>query len=188
MSTKEDVFNYVTAFTIQDGTNSWEKFLSIMSKINEFLFGFISHSTFPTLLNYFHSPNDDEKTRKINKIQLIILYTMYGLFTIFGLFCLSSEDKVIKKTLDNPGEYIINILFIIYLISLVPIRYIIIRDNYTSNFKSTYKTHLSIITGAWYRYLRIRIIIIRNSSIFDSLCFTPVLLSYYQFADIINYI
>ena len=50
MSTKEDVFNYVTAFTIQEGTNSWEKFLSIMSKINEFLFGFISHSTFPTLL------------------------------------------------------------------------------------------------------------------------------------------
>ena len=50
MSTKEDVFNYVTAFTIQDGKNSWEKFLSIMSKINEFLFGFISHSTFPTLL------------------------------------------------------------------------------------------------------------------------------------------
>lgn len=63
---------------------------------------------------------------------------MYGLFTIFGLFCLSSEDKVIKKTLDNPGEYIINILFIIYLISLVPIRYIIIRDNYTSNFKQDY--------------------------------------------------
>jgi len=138
MSTKEDVFNYVTAFTIQDGTNSWEKFLSIMSKINEFLFGFISHSTFPTLLNYFHSPNDDEKTRKINKIQLIILYTIYGLFTIFGLFCLSSEDKVIKKTLDNPGEYIINILFIIYLITLVPIRYIIIRDNYTSILKQDY--------------------------------------------------
>ena len=138
MSTKEDVFNYITAFTIQDGTNSWEKFLSIMSKINEFLFGFISHSTFPTLLNYFHSPNDDEKTRKINKIQLIILYTMYGLFTIFGLFCLSSEDKVIKKTLDNPGEYIINILFIIYLITLVPIRYIIIRDNYTSILKQDY--------------------------------------------------
>ena len=50
MSTNEDTFNYITAFTIQDGTNSWEKFLSIMSKINEFLFGFISHSTFPTLL------------------------------------------------------------------------------------------------------------------------------------------
>ena len=33
MSTNEDTFNYITAFTIQDGTNSWEKFLSIMSKI-----------------------------------------------------------------------------------------------------------------------------------------------------------
>lgn len=45
-----------------------------------------------------------------------------------------------KKALDNVGEYIFNILIMIYLITLVPIRYIIIRDNYTSILKKDYLT------------------------------------------------
>ena len=144
MSVETERFDYVTAFKIKNGDDSWEKFLSIMTGLNDFLFGFISHSTFPTLLNSFSDPNNDLKTRKINKVQLIILYIIYGLFTFFGLFCLDQNNpqEVIlnKKALDNVGEYIFNILIMIYLITLVPIRYIIIRDNYTSILKKDYLT------------------------------------------------
>ncbi len=45
--------DYATAFEIKNSNNSWEKFICIMSKINEFLVGFLSHSTFPTLLLFF---------------------------------------------------------------------------------------------------------------------------------------
>jgi amino acid permease len=142
MSVETERFDYVTAFTIKNGCDSWEKFLSIMTALNDFLFGFISHSTFPTLLNSFSDPNNDLKTRKINRVQLIILYIIYGLFTFFGLFCLDQNNpqEVIlnKKDLDNVGEYFFNVLVMIYLITLVPIRYIIIRDNYTSILKKDY--------------------------------------------------
>ena len=142
MSVETERFDYVTAFTIKNGNDSWEKFLSIMTALNDFLFGFISHSTFPTLLNSFSDPNNDLKTRKINRVQLIILYILYGLFTFFGLFCLDQNNpqEVIlnKKDLDNVGEYFFNVLVMIYLITLVPIRYIIIRDNYTSILKKDY--------------------------------------------------
>jgi len=142
MSVETERFDYVTAFTIKNGNDSWEKFLSIMTALNDFLFGFISHSTFPTLLNSFSDPNNDLKTRKINRVQLIILYIIYGLFTFFGLFCLDQNNpqEVIlnKKDLDNVGEYFFNVLVMIYLITLVPIRYIIIRDNYTSILKKDY--------------------------------------------------
>ena len=144
MSVETERFDYVTAFTIKNGNDSWEKFLSIMTALNNFLFGFISHSTFPTLLNSFSDPNNDLKTRKINRVQLIILYILYGLFTFFGLFCLNQNnpEEVIlnKKNLDNVGEYFFNVLVMIYLITLVPIRYIIIRDNYTSILKKDYLT------------------------------------------------
>ena len=50
MSVETERFDYVTAFTIKNGDDSWEKFLSIMTGLNDFLFVFISHSTFPTLL------------------------------------------------------------------------------------------------------------------------------------------
>ena len=137
--------DYATAFEIKKYNNSWEKFICIMSKINEFLVGFLSHSTFPTLLNLYKSPNDDEKTKKINKVQLIILYILYGLYTIFGLFYLGNSNDVDKnnnnkyKTKDlKTGDYIVNILLMVYIISLVPIRYLIIRDNYTSVLKKDY--------------------------------------------------
>ena len=42
--------------------------------------------------------------------------------------------------MDNVGEYFFNVLVMIYLITLVPIRYIIIRDNYTSILKKDYLT------------------------------------------------
>lgn len=142
MSTENEGFDYITAFTIKDGDDSWEKFLSLISKINDFTFGFIGHSTFPTLLNTYKNSTDDEKTRKINKTHLIILCTIYGLFTLFGLFCLNKNYPqnlfLNKETLENFWEYLFYILIMIYLITLVPIRFIIIRDNYLSVMKKDF--------------------------------------------------
>ena len=136
---KNGILDYVSAFEIKDSLNKWENFLSIMSKLNEYLVGFLSHSTFPTLLNFYHSPNDDEKTKKINKVFFIILNIIYGLYTIFAYFCLDKQNIVnIQVKVGGKADYIIDILLMIYLLALVPIRYIIIRDNYTSVLKKDY--------------------------------------------------
>ena len=138
MSTREKL-DYIKVYEVNGDKGYWEKFLIIMAKVIELLVGFLSHATFPTLLNFYNSPNDDEKTKKINKVQFIILNVIYGLFTIFGFFCLTPENnEFLQPNCNNPKDYIIHILLMIYLIALIPIRYIIIRDNYTSVLKKDY--------------------------------------------------
>ena len=138
MSTTENI-DYKKVFEVNVGEGYWEKFLIIMAKVTELLVGFLSHSTFPTLLNFYKSPNDDEKTKKINKVQFILLNVIYGLFTIFGFFWLSLENIALPKDICNDAkDYIIHILLMIYLLALIPIRYLIIRDNYTSVLKKDY--------------------------------------------------
>jgi len=135
----KNISQYIKPCEFKEDNTPWEKFLSIMAKVIELLVGFLSHSTFPTLLNFYKSPNDDEKTKKINKVQFIILNVIYGLFTIFGFFWLSLENIALPKDICNDAkDYIIHILLMIYLLALIPIRYLIIRDNYTSVLKKDY--------------------------------------------------
>ena len=135
----KNISQYIKPCEFKEDNTPWEKFLSIMAKVIELLVGFLSHSTFPTLLNFYHSPNDDEKTKKINKVFFIILNIIYGLYTIFAYFCLDKQNIVnIQVKVGGKADYIIDILLMIYLLALVPIRYIIIRDNYTSVLKKDY--------------------------------------------------
>jgi hypothetical protein len=135
----KNISQYIKPCEFKEDNTPWEKFLSIMAKVIELLVGFLSHSTFPTLLNFYKSPNDDEKTKKINKVQFIILNVIYGLFTIFGFFWFSLENIALPKDIcKDAKDYIIHILLMIYLLALIPIRYLIIRDNYTSVLKKDY--------------------------------------------------
>lgn len=142
MSTETERFDYVTAFVIKGEDNSWDKFLSFTSKINDIFFGFLSHCQYPLILNTYEDGSNEEKTKKINKIQLFFVSILYFLFTFFGLFCLDEENPaelfLNKRSLDNFGEYLFNILLMIYLLALTAIRYTVIKDNYLSILKKDF--------------------------------------------------
>ena len=140
---KNGDFKKLSLFTIEDKFHSkptnWTSFLFIMSKIIEFFYGFIYHSSFPTLLsgldNISHS-----NTRKIQNISYSTLVLIYIIFSFFGCSFYEEkrkEDIIFVDNIDIKNN-ILKIMFktilIILLIALIPIRYVVIRDNYTSLF------------------------------------------------------
>lgn len=129
----------IPLFNINDKKNvnntSWSSFLFIMSKIIEFYYGYISHSSFPTLLSGLNN-KDNYTTKKVQIIYYSILLIINFMFAIFGCsFYQENSDLLFEKEQDKDNtfskifiEIILSLLFII----LIPIRYVVIRDNYTS--------------------------------------------------------
>ena len=139
-----DRFKYFYLFTIQpENSSSWAKFLKLMAKIIEFYYGYICHSTFPTLLSELENL-DNENTKKVHNISFSIMCTIYTLFSFFGLFCIENidnKDNQYNNILfingndmadNNALICIFKCMLIVLFISVVPLRYLIIRDIYTS--------------------------------------------------------
>ena len=138
---KNGDFKKLSLFTIEDKFHSnptnWTSFLFIMSKIIEIFYGFIYHSCFPTLLsdldNISHS-----NTKKIQNISYSVLILLYIIFSFFGCSFyeeVRKEDIIFVDNIDIKNN-ILKILFktilILLFLALIPIRYVVIRDNYTS--------------------------------------------------------
>ena len=128
-------------FTIENKylvRNPWNDFIFIMSKIIEIFYGFIYHSTFPTLL---HSLKDVNKTnsKKIQNVSYTIINIIYIFILFFGFsFYDNDKNTIIFTEIDEnqiPITFLrisFKIILIILFLTLIPIRYIVIRDNYTS--------------------------------------------------------
>ena len=139
LSTDDERFKYFYFFSFQNTSSPWEKFLALMAKTIEFFYGYIYHSTFPTLLSELKNL-ENENTKKIHNISFGIICTVYALFSFFGLFCIDS-DNIDKNVLfvngkdlkdNNPLICIFKSILILLFLALIPVRYLIIRDNYTS--------------------------------------------------------
>ena len=182
LSTEEDRFKYFYLFTIQpENSSSWNKFLKLMAKIIEFFYGYICHSTFPTLLSELNNL-DNENTKKINNTSFSIMCTIYALFSFFGLFCIDNIDNDDNKNNNilfingndiegnNAFVYIFKCILIILFISVIPLRYLIIRDNYTSIIGKEYipKKIELIITSVFFVIVNI-IIYFANFDIISNL-------------------
>jgi hypothetical protein len=101
-----------------------------------YVYGYSYHSTFPTIIGSLHSVNNTI-TKKVHLISFGIICVAYFLISIFG-FILSNEvpteifqedDKYFVggwATLRKPFKYSL----IIFLLFLIPIRFIVVRDNY----------------------------------------------------------
>ena len=130
------------------------KMLKISSYIMEYVFGYSYHSTFPTVIGYLHKVNN-KNTKKVHIISFGFVVLTYMLLTFFG-FMLSDtvpnqlfqeNDKLFKGAwgiLRKPFK----IVMVIYLLTLVPVRFIVVRDNYITlmgNRKITFLSDISII-------------------------------------------
>ena len=101
-----------------------------------YTYAYSYHSTFPTLLGSLYNVNHSN-TKKVHKISFGIISMAYLLLTIFG-FILSNKvpNEIFQekddffnedwKTIKRPFQYCL----IIFLLFLIPIRFIVLRDNY----------------------------------------------------------
>jgi len=134
-----DEYTSFSLFTIEDDNihniTNWNIFLILMAKIIEFFYGFIYHSTFPTLLSRLNNI-DDRSSKKVQIISYILLNIIYIFFLLFGFsFYDKNSDFIFGKNIDI-SNYFLEIIFkcilAILFMALIPIRYLVIRDNYTS--------------------------------------------------------
>ena len=138
LSTDDDKFKYFSFFSFNNNYSSWDNFLLVMSKIIEMYYGYIYHSTFPTLLSGLDNLKDGN-TKRIHTTSFTIISVSYAIFSFFGLFSIN-DDNFNQKELfvngknlkDNAFFIIFRLILILFFISLVPMRYLVIRDNYIS--------------------------------------------------------
>ena len=126
-----------------------EFFFSLMSFVIEYLYGYTYHNIYPTLLSTLK--NIDNKTTKfIHNISFIIILIIYFLITFFGFFLKVPMSDILFtwKTYQEVNLVRVNlfrILICIFLFTAMPIRYIIIRDNYTCLFVKNKNEKISFI-------------------------------------------
>jgi amino acid permease len=135
ISIKNNEFKSFSLFTLENGNNNkWQSFLFIMAKIIEFFYGYIYHSFIPTLLSGLPAINN-VTTKKVHNVSFSILVIIYILISVFGCSFYDKDSYFIldnNSKLDNSGLVVIlRCILILIFITLIPIRYIIIRDNYT---------------------------------------------------------
>jgi len=132
---QEESENNESSLIKPDIKNKVEFFFSLMSFIIEYLYGYAYHNIYPNLLCNLKNI-DNKNTKFIHNFSFIIILIIYFLITFFGSFLKVPMSEI----LFNGNTYqevnigrvnIFRVLICIFLFTAMPIRYIIIRDNYT---------------------------------------------------------
>ena len=139
---KSGDFESFSLFTIEPKKPTiWDSFLFVNAKIIEFFYGFIYHSSFPTLLSALDNISNNN-TRKIQNFSYLALIIIYIIFSFFGCaFHDKNSDLIFEKNINISNEVLeclFKCILILLFLSLIPIRYIVIRDNYTSIIRREY--------------------------------------------------
>ena len=116
----------------------FNKLLKVSSYIIEYVYGYSYHSTFPTLIGYLYDVNNSN-TKKVHFVSFSVVALTYWLVTFFGFLFSNAVPKQIFAENDkffSGGWKILRkpfkIVLIIFLLTLVPIRFIVLRDNYVT--------------------------------------------------------
>ena len=156
---KKEVIDKFTSHNLFFPNLSPDNFINKLFKISSYLmiytYGYSYHSTFPTLIgslkNVTHS-----NTKKVHLISFGIICMTYLLISIFGFLLtqdvpieIFQKDKELFNdawaNLRKPFKYSL----IVFLLFLLPIRFIVLRDNYITLIgekKMTFFKELPIVT------------------------------------------
>ena len=146
-----DKFNYDKL--IKPNINNYTQyFFEIMSYIIEYVYGFSYHSSYPTLLSNLRNI-DDSTTKKTHIISFIFISFSYLLITFFGFLLKTPMSEILSiKDVSSQQSFniiIFKIIICLFLFTVVPLRFIVIRDNYSSLLyrgqKLSFKTDLIIV-------------------------------------------
>lgn len=131
---------YENLFFPNISDSSVNKILKISSYIMEYVYGYSYHSTFPTVIGYLNKVNN-KNTKRIHLISFGIVVSAYFLITFFGFMQSSPVPQILFKDDDKlfNGAWLVlripfKIVMVIYLLTLIPVRFIVIRDNYITLF------------------------------------------------------
>ena len=132
----------------------WNKLFKISSYIMVYVYAYSYHSTFPTLIGSLKNISHSNST-KVHIISFGIIFIAYLLISIFGFMLSNSvpneifqeNDELFKDgwgKLRKPFK----ITLVLFLLFLIPIRFIVLRDNYITLFgrkKMTFFRELPIV-------------------------------------------
>ena len=111
--------------------------LDVLSNFVTFVYGYCYHSTFPTLMGNLYIVNEST-TKRVHIISFASIFCAFFLITFFGF--LYEKDVPIVLFIQNiqkiiHSEFILivfKIILSLFFFTLIPIRFMIVRDNYTT--------------------------------------------------------
>ena len=148
-----DKFSKKKLLNPSEDQGGWQMFFISITACIKYIYGYSYHSSFPTLLGNLKNIND-LTSMKVHKISFYIICGSYILISFFGYLIEEPVPRVLYRGYENSNEkdyFTIALKFIIFvfLFSLIPSRYITIRDGYTcliGKENLTYKKDLLITT------------------------------------------
>ena len=121
-----------------DTDNNLDLFFFINSYSIVYIYGYSYHSSFPTLLGNFQNNLDEKNSRNVQIISFIIIGISYFLITFFGYLVKSDVPEILFINDDSIENIVFEIIFKIIIclfeFSVISLRFIVIRDNYTTLF------------------------------------------------------
>ena len=128
-------------------------FFTCITACIKFIYAYSYHCSYPTLLGNLKSTNDNN-IQKVHHMSFIIITVGYILIGFFGYLFKENVSTVLFREYEdsNEGGYLIlaiKFILFFFLFSLIPNRYIVIRDGYISLIGKnnlTYKKDLLITT------------------------------------------
>lgn len=116
-----------------DNKKSYEIFFEFIHTSIMFIYSLAYHSTFPTFLGNVNTLNN-KISKRINRISFGIICISYILISFFGYLYQKEVPQVLfLERMEDSKSFItifLQILIFIMLFSLIPLRYISIRDGY----------------------------------------------------------
>jgi amino acid permease len=148
-----DKFSKKKLLNPSEDQGGWQMFFISITACIKYIYGYSYHSSFPTLLGNLKNIND-LTSMKVHKISFYIICGSYILISFFGYLIEEPVPRVLYRGYEDSNEkdyFTIALKFIIFvfLFTLIPSRYITIRDGYTcliGKENLTYKKDLLITT------------------------------------------
>ena len=146
-------FSSQNLFNPSENQSTFARFFSSITAIIKFIYAYSYHASFPTLIGNLKNVNDSN-SKKVHNISFIIISVVYILIAFFGYIIAENVPTVLFREYEDSSKtdvftIFIKIILFFFFFSLIPNRYIIIRDGYTSLIgkdKLTYKKDLLITT------------------------------------------
>ena len=131
----------------------WKVFFASITACIKYIYGYSYNCSFPTLIGNLKNVNDSN-SKKVHNISFIIISSTYFLIGFFGYLFRDHVPTVLFREYEDSMEtdyftISIKVILFFFLFSLIPNRYIVIRDGYNlliGKEKLTYKKDLLITT------------------------------------------
>ena len=146
-------FSPKNLFNPLDNVSGSQIFFNSITACIKYIYGYSYNCSFPTLIGTLKNVNDSN-SKKVHNLSFIIICSSYFIIGLFGYLIKEEVPAVLFKEYEETSEgdnlsIWIRIIIFIFLLTLLPNRYIVIRDGYKlliGKDKLTYKKDLLITT------------------------------------------